>query len=99
MDLQMDLQMDSVIIVIFALILLFIIAIKYSNNEQYMNMFPDLPKDLGIMVRPNCPQLNSEKVCKATPGCAVTNSGCINHYGALREPLKRWEKGDDMIVF
>lgn len=95
--------MDSVLIVIFAIILLFIIAIKYSNNESYMNIFPDLPKDLGIMVRPNCPQLNSEKVCKATVGCAVTNSGCINHYEslreALREPLKRWEKNDDMIVF
>lgn len=91
--------MDSLIIVIFALILLFIIAIKYSNNEQYMNTLPDLPKDLGIMVRPNCTQLNSEKVCKLTPGCAITNNGCINHYEALQEPLKRWEIDDDMIVF
>jgi hypothetical protein len=91
--------MDSVIIVIFALILLFIIAVKNSDNESYMNIFPDLPKDLGIMVRPNCPQLNSEKVCKMTPGCANTNIGCINDYSALREPLKRWEKGNDMIVF
>jgi hypothetical protein len=54
------------------------------------------------MSRPNCPQLNDDKVCKSTPGCKSTINGCINNLSDLRRYEKltpEWMKDNFMIVY
>ena len=57
-----------------------------ENNEVYMS-------------RPNCFQLNDERICRNTPGCYQAPNGCISMWEDIQEPKKPWEKDDFLVVY
>jgi hypothetical protein len=79
-------------------IILFIIAIWLAivilkSRENF-----DIIENKTTMFRPNCPQLNSRKICSSTPGCYRHITGCINMLEDIQEPRKEWEKHDFLLV-
>ena len=88
-----------VIVLVVLLIIYLIYKIITSSNYDQFGVFNN---ESYLMSRPNCPQLNDDKVCKSTPGCRLGVIGCINTLSDMRryeKPIPEWMKDDFMIVY
>ena len=88
-----------ILILVILLIIYLIHKIITSGNYDQFGVFNN---SSYFMSRPNCPQLNDDKVCKSTPGCKSTINGCINNLSELRKyekPIPEWMKDNFMIVY
>lgn len=90
---------NFIIVLVILLIIYLIFKIVTSSNNDSFGVFNN---SSYLMSRPNCPQLNDDKICKTTPGCKLGLNGCINNLSDLRryeKPTPEWMINDFMTVY